>query len=398
MPNYSNIAFTRRMAGSGTFDPTQFVDENSAHAQYDPYLAVGPLGNPMIAWVDRRNYEESSKDIYFAKSIDGGQSFLSSVRIDSPPSNQACPCLAVNKDGNPLVAYREGPIWEWDLYLNYSTDGGQTFPNRVPIEPFPTGVIGHPVLRLDSKGRPHVVYSYSCKPPCNLYLSRSSAYPEEFNDPICIDSLTWSGCGPDLAIDEDDNLFLVWMATDSSTGFVRHLINFSYSTDGGLTFSVPTEVDGHDSILEQSTPQIVLGEGAQPMISWRQWSRHGCSYICFSKGRFVGVAEEFREESDAPAQPWVKSYPEPFATHTTLEFTTPCAGTVSLSVYDAAGRKVRSLLDSRPFARGVHTLVWDGNAANGVPCPSGVYFARFVTESGSSSGYILSCHKVTMAR
>jgi flagellar hook assembly protein FlgD len=65
-----------------------------------------------------------------------------------------------------------------------------------------------------------------------------------------------------------------------------------------------------------------------------------------------------------------------------LEFTLSQAGRVSLAVFDAAGRRVRSLAEGA-FAPGKHSLKWDGRDADGHLAPTGLYFMRL--ESGGQA-------------
>jgi len=67
--------------------------------------------------------------------------------------------------------------------------------------------------------------------------------------------------------------------------------------------------------------------------------------------------------------------PNPFNPRTTLRFDLPAAGPVRLTVYDAAGRPVRALVD-RDLPVGPHDIVWDGRDAAGRGAASGSYFAR----------------------
>ncbi len=67
--------------------------------------------------------------------------------------------------------------------------------------------------------------------------------------------------------------------------------------------------------------------------------------------------------------------PNPFDDETTITFTVPTSGRVRLSVYDVAGRRVRTLVD-RLYSEGVYTSAWDGRRGNGSRVPRGVYFYR----------------------
>ena len=79
-----------------------------------------------------------------------------------------------------------------------------------------------------------------------------------------------------------------------------------------------------------------------------------------------------------------QNVPNPFNPTTSIRFDVPEGGAdVTLRVYDAGGRLVRTLLDERRAA-GTHSATWDGRNGMGAPVASGVYFYRLT--SGSFTG------------
>ena len=70
-----------------------------------------------------------------------------------------------------------------------------------------------------------------------------------------------------------------------------------------------------------------------------------------------------------------KNYPNPFNAVTQIPFSVDAPADVSLSVYDAAGRLVRRLVD-RPSRAGAFVEAWDGRDDTGRVVPAGVYFYR----------------------
>ena len=66
--------------------------------------------------------------------------------------------------------------------------------------------------------------------------------------------------------------------------------------------------------------------------------------------------------------------PNPSRNGFEIRFTAPVAGPVSLSIVDAAGRRVRPLL-AEPMRPGVHSVAWDGRDEAGRQCGAGLYFA-----------------------
>ncbi|MFQ5584782.1 MAG: T9SS type A sorting domain-containing protein, partial [Calditrichia bacterium] len=65
-----------------------------------------------------------------------------------------------------------------------------------------------------------------------------------------------------------------------------------------------------------------------------------------------------------------QNFPNPFNLSTTIEFTLPEASEVKLTVYDALGQEVETLIPGL-LSAGQHRTVWQANNL-----PSGVYFYR----------------------
>jgi hypothetical protein len=76
-------------------------------------------------------------------------------------------------------------------------------------------------------------------------------------------------------------------------------------------------------------------------------------------------------------------------THLTLEVSR--ASRVEVDVYDAAGRRVRDLLDAS-FEPGRHRIAWDGRDAGGRVVAAGVYFLR------ASGPGVVASRRVVRAR
>lgn len=87
---------------------------------------------------------------------------------------------------------------------------------------------------------------------------------------------------------------------------------------------------------------------------------------------------------DPPVRPAiVAATPREGAPGTDLRLVTPQAGHVSLEVFDLAGRRVRTL-ETGVREAGSWVVPWDGRDAGGRSVASGVYFARFATDAGTS--------------
>ncbi len=71
-------------------------------------------------------------------------------------------------------------------------------------------------------------------------------------------------------------------------------------------------------------------------------------------------------------------FPNPIRESTLLRFGLPKPAPVSLCIYDAAGRRVRTLLDRVVHVAGVHDVFWDGIGPGGRRVASGVYFCQLI--------------------
>lgn len=69
------------------------------------------------------------------------------------------------------------------------------------------------------------------------------------------------------------------------------------------------------------------------------------------------------------------AHPNPFNPGTTITFNIPTSRHVELDVFDATGRRVRSILRGA-LSAGTHRTAWDGRDGAGIPSASGVYFCR----------------------
>ncbi len=80
-----------------------------------------------------------------------------------------------------------------------------------------------------------------------------------------------------------------------------------------------------------------------------------------------------------------QNYPNPFNPATTISFSLAQAGAVNLSVYDTAGRLVRTLV-SESLTSGPHAILWNGQDESGRMVASGIYLYRLATPDHTLGG------------
>jgi hypothetical protein len=93
-------------------------------------------------------------------------------------------------------------------------------------------------------------------------------------------------------------------------------------------------------------------------------------------GDYVWVPKRLPDPAiEDPAAVSVWAGPNPFNPSTVVEYFTARDARVVVTVHDAAGRRIRELVDA-PHTAGRHRVDWDGRDRTGAALPSGVYFLR----------------------
>jgi hypothetical protein len=84
--------------------------------------------------------------------------------------------------------------------------------------------------------------------------------------------------------------------------------------------------------------------------------------------------------------------PNPFSPGTTIQYRLPSPAAVRITVYDAAGKRVRELTDAR-LPAGPHAVLWDGRTDSGRRLGSGTYFIKLTVD-----GVSLATRKAVLIR
>ncbi|RLC96728.1 MAG: hypothetical protein DRI46_13625, partial [Chloroflexi bacterium] len=74
-----------------------------------------------------------------------------------------------------------------------------------------------------------------------------------------------------------------------------------------------------------------------------------------------------------------QNHPNPFNPQTTIHYELPKQTTVTLRIFDLAGRLVDVLVEGEVQPAGAHTATWNGRDLQGRAMPSGTYFYRLET-------------------
>ncbi len=237
--------------------------------------------NVYVTWVDDRN---GWADIYFNCSTDGGATWLGTdIRLDTYPAG-------ANDSWNPQISsYGNNVyvIWEdkrngnWDIYFNYSTNGGATWQGtdiRLDTDPPGSSYSFNPQIS-SSENNVFVTWADTRNGYDGIYFNYSTD-----------SGATW--LGTDIRLDTDptgawssepqissygNNVFVTWK--DRRTGYYD--IYFNYSTDGGATWlGTDIRLDTDPTGAWSSEPQISSSEN-NVYVVWED-ERNGYDDIYFN--------------------------------------------------------------------------------------------------------------------
>ena len=323
-------------------------------------------GHIYVMWGDQRN-GTSNSDVYLIKSTDGGNTWVQRVKVndDVADRHQFFPWMAIDQTtGIIYVVFYDrrsttGSVT--DVYLAKSTDGGATFANfKISQSSFtPTASV--------------FFGDYS-----NIAAHNRKVYP--------------------IWMRMDGTALSVWNAvySDTSTVLPVELTGFRASVNDGkvlLTWETSSELNNKGFEVERKIPNLndpllnnwhtiafVPGHGSlsgksnysftdDEVIKSRRLYR--LKQIDFSGA--YSYSREIEVESEIPASARLfQNYPNPFNPSTTIGFELVSEEQVRIMIYDPLGNEIERLLD-KSLPAGVHEVDFTAQGYS-----SGVFLVRLI--------------------
>jgi hypothetical protein len=145
--------------------------------------------------------------------------------------------------------------------------------------------------------------------------------------------------------------------------------------------------DGDLEVVFGTTGGIYALDVKVPSEEGRTWCMHRGTL--HRTGHYADVLTDIQEPIGRPVEgrkvlTLAPLHPNPMRGELTIAFGLPMETGVNLTVYDAAGRRVRTLLNDRLRA-GAHSVRWDGTDRDGRRLGMGVYFIRLESKDTARS-------------
>jgi len=257
-----DIFFASSGDGGQTFNtPTTVNPADGGGRLVHPWIAVDE-GNVLYVAYVRRNSTFSG--VFLARSLNGGESFEAAVKVndDSTMGYRGGAQVVISPDGKIHLVWTDGRAGDGtqylDIYYATSSDDGSSFsPNIrvnddfVAVPPdvhlhFTRGAQGTPSIVADSESRVHVVWEdfrnfVDDTAYCRDTYYASSEDGTQFSMNIKVnyvhpDADSVNNADPNMAIDSQDNLFIVY--SDAASGDNDHpQIYFTFTQSSALKWT-----------------------------------------------------------------------------------------------------------------------------------------------------------------
>ena len=132
----ADIYFSRSNDGGVTWSENVKINDDSGPADHvNPALAAGSSGKIYLVWQDNRRSGSADFDVYFARSPDGGTTWLPNVELDVHSGEAASnwPAIATGPSQQVYVAWHDSRRGNWDIYFARSTNEGGTWGANVRL-------------------------------------------------------------------------------------------------------------------------------------------------------------------------------------------------------------------------------------------------------------------------
>ncbi len=258
------------------FGPNVQVDRPPAYSAGAPSLKVGSDGVAYLAFTGWGG-SVTQADIFFTKSLDGGQTWTTPVRVnnDAGGANQAEPALALDNANHIYIAWTDSRNGNNDVFFAKSTDGGLSFSANVRANDVTTNSQAEPDVAVDPVN-PTIVHTAwtdtrSAVTGPDIYYANSTDGGLSFNPSVRVNNdATASEQGePRIATAPNRDVYLAW--SDPRTAARGRDIYFSKSSDRGASWAPNIPVNDDTGAAAQGEPTIATDVAGMIYVAWTDY-------------------------------------------------------------------------------------------------------------------------------
>ena len=231
------IYFAKSTDGGNNFGESINLSKNTGRPVL-PNMAVSTNNTIYVSWTDNITNARQTQNLHFAKSTDGGNSFIILPVNLAREDILGIPTIAISEKTNLYIVWMANFTGNYIIRFTHRTDGGNTFSTPVNLTSR-NGLLSLYSPIYPSKNGIYAVWDtqngsiYS-----DVYFANSTDNGNTFSDPINLSKNTDRNSYLPYIAASGNNIYAVWtVASDRN-----HAIFFTKSTDGGYTFSDPVNL------------------------------------------------------------------------------------------------------------------------------------------------------------
>jgi len=201
-------------------------------------------------------------------------------------------------------------------------------------------------------------------------IASARSYSQEYSLPVHIDLYDFAerigntgslpailrACADSVMVDINDILV--------AEGHYTYPGNFNVDNSHGLAIYYPSDTID----LDTTYSNLYF---ATDFPSW--WN--------FLQG-VTGINDQL--DTEIPSSVQFSIFPNPSHHQSVIKYTVTAASDISIEIYDAAGRAIKTLVDTRQKP-GSYVVYWDGITEKGLKVPAGVYFCQIESDNHSTT-------------
>jgi len=360
------------------------VNDNAGSAlQYYPAIAMDLLGNFVVTWTDNRN---GNYDIYYQRYNSDGvaQGTNTKANDDAGSFYQSSPAIAMDSQGNFVIAWEDYRTGHSDIYhQRYNSSGLALGTNTKVNDGISSTYKCPPAIAMNSQGNFVIAWIDKRNGNWDIYYQRYNAgdIAQGTNTKANDDAGSAIQFNPAIAMDSLGNFVIVWEDYRFGAGY-PDIIGQRFFANGnanGSNYRIVKDGPNYGEMFP-----VVACNSTSIIFSWQDNRRlkgvdvyGGWDIYGKITGWDWNGVTSITDNGNSLPEKFVLSqnYPNPFNPVTKIKFNIPCIGAnrcshVQLKVYDILGNEIATLLNEEKPA-GNYSIDFDaGNL------PSGVYFYR----------------------
>ncbi len=279
-PPASTVTVTNPGGASGslasgfTYLPTPVAA--TATSSTVPDVAVDSQGRVHVVWME--TIAGPGYEVRYRRSTDGGATWSATTTVSGSSTNAWNPAIAT-RGNDVFVVWREvtaGPVY--NVYRNYSTDGGGTWAGAASLISN-TGGFPDPDVAITSTGTVAVVWEQPSGVSTSRILCSTGTVGGSFGSGVNVSNAVSFVDTPAVATSGGQTILVSWTEVIPVCGGPGSGtdIFFARSTDGGATFGSPVNLSLN--CTQMPLRPAIAADGARVVVAWDEGAPSGNRWI-----------------------------------------------------------------------------------------------------------------------